>query len=121
MEKYTKALYSDILVSILSDSIQTRKNTSEPLCLTDFANQFWLHCKHRPVSPPPYRRGRQALELYKELITPFTGTTESMIAADVPLGQQQLLVFGAPIRNKNGKLNIDDPIFPFELDRKSVV
>jgi hypothetical protein len=115
VEKYSEARRSDILESILSDCIKASKQEGEPLGLTGFANRFWIQCQPRAVSPPLYQRGPQSFELYKELIAPYAGTTESMIAAEEPLGPQQLLVLAAPVRVKNERISIDDPIFPFEL------
>jgi glycosyltransferase involved in cell wall biosynthesis len=116
LKNFSQARYAASLESILNDCVKASKNGCEPLRVTNFANQFWRQCAFRPLSPPPYQRSAQSFRLYRELISPFTGTTEAMISADEALAPQQILILAAPIQiNKSGVINIDDPVYPFEL------
>jgi glycosyltransferase involved in cell wall biosynthesis len=113
-ENFSRVRYSARLELILTDSIKSTMG-SEPLEITSFARQFWGQCQYRLFSPPPYHRGPQAFELYKGLIAPFTGATESVVPAKKPIEQHQLLVLAAPIQIQDGMIKIDDPIYPFEF------
>jgi len=116
LEHFSRARYAEILESILEDCITTSENGSAPISATTFANQFWRQCTFRPLSPPPYQRGAQSFQLYKELITHFTGTTEVMIPAGEALDPQQILVLATPVHmDGSGTIRIDDPVYPFEL------
>jgi glycosyltransferase involved in cell wall biosynthesis len=114
-EFYSKHRYAEILESILIDCMKRSKNGSEPLSMSDFGDQYWRHCQHRAISPPPYQRGQRAFELYKELITPFTGTTENLVPAADALRPDQLLVLAVPVHIQARTIRINDPIFPLEL------
>ena len=67
------------------------------------------------MAPPPYQRGPRSFELYKELIGPFTGLTESTIPTGEKLEPEHLLVLAAPVRAEGQILRINDPIFPMEV------
>jgi glycosyltransferase involved in cell wall biosynthesis len=113
-ENFSRARYAAILESVLTESVRSTKS-NDPINITSFARQFWTQFRYRPISPPPYHRGAQAFEAYKELIASFTGATESLVSAKKIIGPQQLLVLAAPIQIQNGMVKIDDPIYPFEL------
>jgi glycosyltransferase involved in cell wall biosynthesis len=113
-ENFSRARYSEALESILTDCARATMD-GELLSVTNFARQFWAQCRFRPVSPPPYHRGVQAFESYKELIAPFTGATENFVSLKKILGPQQLLVLAAPFQIHNRSIKVDDPIYPFEL------
>jgi glycosyltransferase involved in cell wall biosynthesis len=115
LEKFSRGRYSATLESILGDCMKRSKSAGEPLAITDFADQYWHECQFRSVSPPPYQRGRKAFELYRELITPFTGATENLIPAVEPLSPSQLLVLAVPVRIDEGVLRVDDLITPLDL------
>lgn len=91
------------------------ENGSQQLALSDFGAEFWDSCLHSSMAPPPYQRGPRSFELYKELIGPFTGLTESTIPISENLGPEQLLVLAAPVRAEGQILRINDPIFPVEV------
>jgi hypothetical protein len=54
--------------------------------------------------------------MYKELITPFTGRTESVVPAGEELRPDQLLVLAVAVRAESGVIKPDDPIFPLEFE-----
>lgn len=108
--------FAELLESILGECTKVTRNESQPLSISDFANQLWLECLPNELSPPSFQRGQKSFDLYKELITPFTGLTENVIAAGEPLEPNQLLVFAVPIRVESRTLMPDDPIFPLEYE-----
>jgi glycosyltransferase involved in cell wall biosynthesis len=115
MEHFSKQRYDEILESILADCMKRNEEGSEPLVLSEFGDEFWHQCQNRAMSPPPYRRGKRSFELYKELITPFTGVTENMVPAAENFKPDHLLVLAIPVQVQARTIRINDPIFPQEL------
>lgn len=115
MEHFSKHRYDEILESILVDCTKRNEKGSEPLVLSEFGEEFWNQCQHRAMSPPPYRRGKRSFELYRELITPFTGVTENMVPAADDFKPDHLLVLAIPVQAQARTIRINDPIFPMEV------
>lgn len=114
-ELFSKQRYDEILESILVDCKKRVGNGSEPLDLSEFGTEFWHRCQQRSMLPPPYRRGKRSLELYKELIAPFTGVTEDMVPAFYDLEPDHLLILATPVQAEGSLIKINDPIFPMEI------
>ena len=114
-EHFSTQRYDEILESILVDCKKRSENGSEPLILSEFGAEFWQQCQYRPLLPPPYRRGKRSMDLYKELIAPFTGVTESLVAPSYNLKADHLLVLASPVEVQAGIIKINDPIFPMEV------
>ena len=55
------------------------------------------------------------MDLYKELIAPFTGVTENTVPVVENLEVDQILVLAAPVQAEGRSIRIDDPIFPMEV------
>lgn len=115
IENFSKQGYDEILESIVTDCKQASENDSEPLALSEFGSEFWHHCVYSAMSPPPFQRSQRSFELYRELITPFTGLTESMVPATEELRPDDLLVLAVPVETEERLVLINDPIFPLEL------
>jgi glycosyltransferase involved in cell wall biosynthesis len=115
VENFSKQRYTENLESILNDCARDGGYKCEPLNITAFADQFWLKCLPRATAPPPFQRGEESFELYKELIHPFTGVTEALVPTGVELSAEQLLMIAVPVEMQGPKIKIDDPIFPIEL------
>jgi glycosyltransferase involved in cell wall biosynthesis len=116
MENFSKQRYDEVLQSILVDCKKVSENGSQPLALSDFGAEFWHRCLHEPMSPPPLQRGRRSFELYKDLIRPFTGVTESMVPTADNLQPDHLLVLATPVQTVGGTIQINDPIFPMDVN-----
>ncbi|HSE18782.1 MAG TPA: glycosyltransferase family 4 protein [Pyrinomonadaceae bacterium] len=116
VETYSMQCYSENLESILIECSRNGGHKREPLNITAFADEFWLKCMPRATAPPPFQRGEESFELYKELIFPFTGATEVMVPAGAELGTEQLLMIAVPAEIQGSKIKIDDPIFPLEVN-----
>lgn len=114
-EHFSKQRYDEILESILVDCKKASENGSEPLALSAFGAEFWHRCRYQPMCPPPYQRGQRSLELYKELIAPFTGLTENSVPAAENLKPDHLLVLASPVQAEGRHMKINDPIFPMEM------
>lgn len=114
-EHFSIQRYDEILESILVDCKKRSENGSEPLILSEFGAEFWQQCQYRSLLPPPYRRGKRSMDLYKELIAPFTGVTESLVAPFYNLKADHLLVLASPVEVQAGIIKINDPIFPMEV------
>lgn len=115
-EHFSKQRYDEILESILVECKRaSEKNRSEPLALSEFGAEFWQRCQYLSMSPPPYQRSRRSLELYKELIAPFTGLTETIVSPSDSWKPDQILVLATPVQTKERNLEINDPIFPMEV------
>jgi len=114
-EYFSTQRYDEVLESIVADCQRASENGSEPLALSDFGAEFWQRCRYLSMSPPPYQRSRRSLELYKELIAPFTGVTETIVPAADNWEPDQILVLATPVQTKERTLEINDPIYPMEV------
>jgi glycosyltransferase involved in cell wall biosynthesis len=115
VENFSNRRYAEILESILNECANKGAGKPEPLALTDFANRFWRACMPRESEPPSFQRGAESFELYKELISPFTGVTEALVPADADLSAEQILIIAVPVQVQGPKIKPDDPIFPLEI------
>jgi len=114
-EHFSTQRYDEVLESILVDCKKASESGSEPLALSRFGSEFWHRCLHRPMSLPPFQRSQRSFELYRELIAPFTGVTESMVPAGDSLKPDHLLVLAVPVQAEGRIVSINDPIFPMEV------
>ena len=112
---FSKQGYDEVLESILVDCMRASEHRSEPLALSEFGAEFWHCCRHQPMCPPPYQRSQRSLALYQELIAPFTGVTESTVAATEKLHADHLLVLATPVHSEGRQLKLNDPIYPLEV------
>jgi hypothetical protein len=115
LEHFSQQRYDEVLESIMVDCKKRSENGSQPLALSDFGAELWDSCLHSSMAPPPYQRGPRSFELYKELIGPFTGLTESTIPTGENLEPEHLLLLAAPVRAEGQIVRINDPIFPMEV------
>lgn len=116
MSTFSPASYAETLDSIVDQCQTLSQSSSEPLKLTQFARDFWDECQVSEYLPPSFQRGPKAFALYQELIGPFTGFTEAMIAEDEPFHPDQLLVLATAVRIEGVLVKFDDPIFPLEVE-----
>jgi glycosyltransferase involved in cell wall biosynthesis len=90
---------------------------AEPLQVTDFAREFWERCDPAAEVRAPYRRGARAMELYRELIAPYTGLSPLGVPADAPLEKGQILCLAAPVAgDPRTGFRVDDPLYPLECE-----
>ena len=106
--------YVETLESIVAECEKHMQNPGEPVKVTDFAREYWLETLPNEISPPSFQRGQKSFDMYKELITPYTGVTENIVTNDEPLQPDHLLVLAAPVRIDGNSISIDDLIFPLE-------
>ncbi len=87
----------------------------EPLVVSDFATELWAVCDPAAEVRPPFRRGERALDLYRELVTPYSGLSDLAIPNHLPLAAGQLLYLGVPVVGDPRRgFWLDDPLFPLE-------
>jgi glycosyltransferase involved in cell wall biosynthesis len=115
MQHFSTQRYDEVLESIMVDCKKVSESGSQPLALSDFGAEFWKYCLAGSMSLPPLQRGGRSFELYKELIGPFTGVTESTVPMADNLQPDQLLVLATPVQTEGGIIRINDPIFPMEV------
>jgi glycosyltransferase involved in cell wall biosynthesis len=88
---------------------------AEPLLVSDFATELWATCDPASEVRAPFRRGPRSFELYRELVTPYSGLSELAVPADAPLEDDQLLYLGVPVAgDPRAGFWLDDPLFPLE-------
>lgn len=115
MDRFSLASNCQILEGILADCLRVADAPREPLKASVFARQYWGLCTLQWGEPPPYRRGPRSEEMYRELITPFTGTSQAS-APEGKLEKLHILSLATPVRpTEHGTLELDDPIFPLEI------
>lgn len=114
---YSQSMYEKALLQLLSYCDVARDGAGTPLTPTPFAEEYWRVCSVRVTDSAPYRRGRRASELYRELMMPFSGRSNSHVPSGEPLSQEQLLSLPARVEDAGcGRLRIEDPIYPCEVE-----
>jgi glycosyltransferase involved in cell wall biosynthesis len=118
IRNYSMGAFRKTLESILADCVEiNNKRTIDPIELTPFGREFWETCVYRDGDCPPYRRGPRSFELYREMIDPFTGLTDRTFKDFNRLQPKSILCLASPTHiSENGRILVDDPIFPFDLD-----
>jgi glycosyltransferase involved in cell wall biosynthesis len=116
--QFSPARLRDRLNELLRSRVGApQSEAAEPLLLTDFAREFWATCDPADEVRPPYRRGARALELYRELITPYTGSSALAVPAGVPFENDQILYLAVPVAgDPRAGFWLDDPLFPLECE-----
>ena len=100
---------------LLAHAGAPRTEAPEPLHVSDFARELWATCDPASEVRPPYRRGARSMELYRELITPYTGSSPLAVDPAEPLQDDQVLSLAAPIvGDPRTGYWLDDPLFPLE-------
>jgi len=116
LEQFSLAPFRRIAESIISESEALKDSRSEPLELCAFGQEFWETCAPRRADLPGYRRSPRAYQLYRELITPYTGASPDS-PADERLKPNHLLCLATPVvLDDDGALLVDDLIFPLRVD-----
>jgi glycosyltransferase involved in cell wall biosynthesis len=113
---YTQARLRARLGEVVGEYGGVRNDgTAEPLLVSDFATELWATCDPATEVRPPFRRGERSLELYRDLVTPYSGLSQLAVPAGVPFADGQLLYLGVPIvGDPRGGFWFDDPLFPLE-------
>jgi glycosyltransferase involved in cell wall biosynthesis len=98
--KYSLFRYRENLRSILAGCREKAQDVGEPLKATEFAQQYW-------ASP---------FQLYKELITPYTGRSQDSVVVDQLPKANQVICLATPlIKVGEESFEINDPIFPLRI------
>jgi glycosyltransferase involved in cell wall biosynthesis len=116
-KKYSLSQYRQTLRAILAESHEKADIVIESLRATEFARQVWSP-QVRPLGKQfgTYTSDVSAYNLYKELITPYTGTSQDSVAIDKRLKANNVLCLAAPLIEIDEELfEIDDPIFPLSI------
>jgi glycosyltransferase involved in cell wall biosynthesis len=113
-DRYSIARYRQHIESIIADCRRNAECEGEPLKASEFARQIWAIVEKTNGSI--YKHGTDSYQRYKELISLYAGTPQSGVAAGQPLRSDQMLCLAAPLVQTDERLlEINDPIFPFEI------
>jgi glycosyltransferase involved in cell wall biosynthesis len=117
-DRYSIRQYGAALNRVLAQTVDHAQRPCAALQASPFAERFWamsatpLDGGQRKAARPAYRRGPEAWELYRELITPFSGTTPNGSATAVP----SAWCLAAPLAmQEDDALAVNDPLFPFPV------
>jgi glycosyltransferase involved in cell wall biosynthesis len=112
--RYSMARYRQHIESILADCRRYTECEGEPLKASEFARQIWAIVEKANGSI--YKHGTDSYQRYKELISSYAGTPQPDVTAGQPLRPDQTLCLAAPLIQIDERLlEINDPIFPFEI------
>jgi glycosyltransferase involved in cell wall biosynthesis len=104
--KYSLSRYCEDLRSIIVEAQGKADGVSVPLKASEFAQRYWNSLTN--ITP--------SYQLYKELIPPYTGTSQEGAAVDQRLKANQVVCLSTPlIEVGEGSFEINDPIFPFSI------
>jgi hypothetical protein len=114
--KYSKSQYGWDLESVLVECHEKACGVSEPLMISDFAQQFWNSCAPVWGDMIAYRHGVSPYHMYEELIGPYTGVSQDHAAVCQRPSADQMLCLAAPVtRADEESVEINDPIFPVRI------
>lgn len=93
-----------------------------PLEPTDFARQLWTTCFEGvygdggfvDLSLPPYRRGNDAWDLYRRMISRFTDASCD-VSESSPAAERGGWCLASPLIMRDDTVAIDDPIYPQKM------
>lgn len=104
--KYSLSRYGENLRSILADCKGKADEVGEPLRASDFARRYWD--SRKDITDLYYT--------YKELITPYTGTSQDIVDVDHRLNANQVVCLATPLVEVDEEsFKINDPIFPLSV------
>jgi hypothetical protein len=102
--------------SLLADGMELKDKPSEPLKLTAFGREFFDQCIPMLGAMPSYRRTPRTYQLYQQLISPYTGSSQNNGGKAGPLAADQVLCLASPVRiNQDGTISVDDLVSPFTI------
>jgi glycosyltransferase involved in cell wall biosynthesis len=114
-ERYSIDAYAESLDGLLREAIAAAAGTSEPVRLSDFAEEYWIECmgnrdgRRLGGSRPPYRQSAKALHLYRDLITPFASAPANGASSPAPLW-----CLASPLSiHEDDRIAVNDPLYPF--------
>ncbi|HEX7331335.1 MAG TPA: glycosyltransferase family 4 protein [Pyrinomonadaceae bacterium] len=120
-ERFSFAPYCRAMEAVLDDGLALRDNKSEPLELTPFGREFFQECVPMLGAMPSYKRTQRTYQLYRELITPYTGSTWERPEVSGRLSAGQWLCLVCPVRfNDDQTISVDDLISPLTIDVPAV-
>jgi glycosyltransferase involved in cell wall biosynthesis len=114
-ERYSPARYAEALERILDACVEaaTCARAAEPVVVSAFAQRYWATCAREADARPPYRRGAEALRLYRALIAPYASPSTS----HTQNGHHDAWMLAAPVRvQPDGRIAVNDPICPLSID-----
>lgn len=115
-EKFSLAPFSKAVESVLADGLALKESTSEPLELTPFAREFFEVCTPLLGKLPLYKLNAHTYELYRKLMSPYTGSTQHSTDGADQLSPEQTLCLASPVvMNDDGSVSVDDLIYPLRL------
>lgn len=114
---YSPAAYQARMDSVVAAAVTVAGGgEASPLEPTDFASEFWSLCDPGGDERPPYRRGKRSMELYGELVDPYTGAMAEALTAQVTLESRQVLTLAVPVVVSDGLVWLNDPMYPIALE-----
>ena len=115
--KFSLAPFTQAINSILAEAAELKEGESEQLELTPFAREFFGVCVPLLGRLPSYRLSAHTYDLYRQLIAPFTGSTQEGEAdTNGHLSTGQTLCLANPVViNDDGSVSVDDLIYPIRL------
>lgn len=115
--KFSLAPFTQAVESILAETMELKDGGSEPLELAPFGREFFGVCVPLLGNLPSYRLSAHTYDLYRQLITPYTGSTrEGSADTNGHLSPGQTLCLANPVvMNDDGSVSVDDLIYPFRL------
>lgn len=112
-KRYTRVRYSNDLGKALQAAMSRASGEIESLQITDLAREIWTGY----LPGMPHRSGHRSLELYQNLLKPFTGVTSDYVPSGTALEQEQVLTLATPVAYDGGRIiRVDDPLYPFEVE-----
>jgi hypothetical protein len=116
-ECYSQQRYGEQLQRVLDEAAAAGGRHAEPLRPSAFAEEFWATCIAKGQArcshsvQPRYRHGPEALQMYRELITPFAARPSTGSNGHA----SRAWCLPAPLLIQHDIVAVNDPIFPLEI------
>jgi glycosyltransferase involved in cell wall biosynthesis len=114
---FSQARLRERLGVLLRERAGPRGGAAEPLAVSDFARELWESCDPAAELRPPFRRGPRSMELYRQLVAPYTGSSPLAVPPGAPLEDGQFLCLATPVSgDPRTGCWLDDPLYPLPCE-----
>jgi glycosyltransferase involved in cell wall biosynthesis len=111
--RYGSAAYAERLEAAIQSIATPSCNDRPRLEPSRFARELWTH---HGASGAAYHPRSRSFELYRTLITTYTGQSALHVPSGAPLEPDQVVSLTSGVQQSGSGALTDDPLFPFQVE-----